>query len=238
MLPVVAGLSMPAQAAVWIPVPNGSFESPDTVFAQPGADFWTTTGDSTGIFENLPQDTEFPPGSGIIAKRITNAVGSQLAFIGANNPLNSPTLPGPSNEFSQMLGGVYLPGQVYELSVGIAVSSVQPPDVGSIVRLTLFYLDGLNARQTVASTPVANDAATDLRTDLLKYFTATSPVVAADAPYANHQIGIAISTADNTFSTGGTFDLDNITVPEPGTAAMLALAGLAIGARRQRGRLR
>lgn len=228
LMMIVAFFGSQASAAS---VTNGSFESPDTVFAEPGATDWTTTGDTAGVFQNLDADTEFPPGSGIIARRVTNAEGSQLAFIGANDPLV-----GPGNEFSQLLTDVYLAGETYQLSVGVGISSVQPPDTGSFLRLMLFYLDDLSVRQPVAEKLITNNAETALKNNMLDYFTTVPIVVAPGAPYANRQIGVLISAAGNSDLVGGSFNLDNVTVvPEPATAGLVVLAALLAGRRGRRG---
>lgn len=218
-----------------ITVSNNSFESPNAGFASPTSDNWSPNGgNNTGQFTNLAADTPVDVGGGqtVLAKRITNADGNQLAYIAANTPASG------AYEFSQYLvsplpPASYLPGQSYTLSVGIAVSSVQPPDAGSKITIELYYLDTGGARQPVALTPIVNDTPTGLRNDFLKYFTAQTPVVAANALYANKPIGILLTTAGNSTTTGGTFDMDNVTltsVPEPSSAAVGGLVTAAGGA--------
>ena len=223
--------------ATAIPVANGSFESPVVPLqdiAAPGADDWTTTGgNNTGIFPNLPMDENF---GGVIAKRITNADGSQLAFIAAIYDPNGTTDNGTPiiNEFSQQLPATYQPGQSYVLSVGVTTSSAQPPDAGAKLRLELYY-PGNGGQQSVASTLVTSDEAS-VENQLLKYYTVQTPVVAADAPYANQPIGILLSTTDNGPTVGGTFDMDNVTltsVPEPAAGTVITLAAALVGIRRR-----
>lgn len=236
ILTIVVAAVGAVQAAV-VPVPNGSFESPVVPLqdiAAPGADDWTTTGgNNTGIFPNLPMDENF---GGVIAKRITNADGSQLAFIAAIYDPNGTTDNGTPivNEFYQQLPADYQPGQSYVLSVGVTTSSAQPPDAGAKLRLELYY-PGNGGQQSVASTLVTSDEAS-VENQLLKYYTVQTPVVAAGAPYANQPIGILLSTTDNSPTTGGTFDMDNVTltsVPEPAAGAVMALGAALVGIRRR-----
>jgi len=221
-----------------IPVPNGSFESPSVPLqdiARPGADNWVTTGgNNTGIFPNLPMDENF---GGVIAKRITNADGSQLAYIAAIYDPTGTTDNGTPivNEFYQQLPAVYQPGQSYTLSVGVTTSSAQPPDAGAKLRLELYY-PANGGQQSVASTLVTSDEAS-VENQLLKYYTVQTPVVAAGAAYATQPIGILLSTTDNGPTIGGTFDMDNVTlasIPEPASAALFALGALVVGIRRRR----
>jgi len=223
-----------------ITVPNGSFESPSVPLAQiasPVIDSWTATGgNNTGIFPNLPQDENF---GGVVAKRITNADGLQLAFIGAQYDPTGTTDNGTPviNEIYQQLIATYQPGQTYTLSIGVTTSSVQPPSPGSVLRVELYYPGTGGSFQPVAFTLVSSDAATGADNALLKYFTVQTPAVVAGAPYANQPIGILLATTDNSPATGGTFDMDNVTlvaaVPEPGSVMVLALTPLALLRRRR-----
>jgi hypothetical protein len=243
---VLASLVPGVLRAAVITVPDGSFETPTVpppalpfyaLNATPATSTpWTGTGgNNTGIFPNLAMDTNY---GGVIAKRITNADGNQLAFIGAIYDPNGTTDAGVPvvDQIYQQLPTVYAAGQSYTLSAGVAISSVQPPDTGSHLRLELYYLSNGNMIP-VASTLLTNDTATSLQNDSLNYFTVQTPVTAANAPYLNQPIGVLISTTDNTAATGGTYDLDNITVsatPEPGSVALLGMGLLAIGTRRRR----
>lgn len=223
--------------ATAIPVQNGSFESPTVPLveiAHPGADGWVTTGGiNTGIFPNLPQDMDF---GGVVAKRITNADGNQLAFISALFDPTGITDNGTpiKNEFYQQLAATYQPGQSYTLSVGVTTSSVQPPAPGTKLRLELYYPSN-GQLQPVAFTLVdAADA--NQQNQLLKFYTVQTPVIDPGAAYAGQPIGVLLSTTDNGPSSGGTFDMDNVIVtatPEPAALGTLALGGLLLRRRRR-----
>lgn len=191
---VMVGIAI-APVPAWagsIPVSNYSFESPQTTFAQPGADGWTTAGPATfgaGIFLNPP-----PGQSG----NISNAVGNQLAFISTKT----------GTEFSQVVGASFAPGDRYTLSVGVAKSLVSPPAAGDTLRIELYYVDGSNVRQSVALTDVTNDAATGLSNSALTYFSAQTPVIQPTDASAQKPIGILLTT----IGVAGFLDMDNVTL--------------------------
>jgi hypothetical protein len=240
---VVGGILLAFMAArpAWadaVPVLNNSFESPvvplqDIAF--PGATDWTTSpGVGAGVFPNLPMDMDF---GGIVAKRITNADGSQLAFINALFDPTGITDNGTpiKNEFSQQLAATYQAGQAYTLSVGVTTSSVQPPSPGTKLRLELYYPS--NGQLVPVAFTLVDAADASQQNQMLKYYTVQTPVVDAGAAYAGQPIGVLLSTADNGPSSGGTFDMDNVTVnsvPEPASIAFVGLAAVLCVRRRPR----
>ena len=191
---VLVGLALaprPARAGS-IPVSNYSFESPQTTYAQAGAEDWVTAGPASfgaGVFLNPS-----PGQSG----NISNAVGNQLAFISTRT----------GTEFSQIVAAGFRPGDSYTLSVGVARSLVSPPSAGDTLRMELYYVDGSDVRQPVALTDVTNNASTGLSNNRLTYFSARTPVVQSTDVWANQPIGIVFTT----IGAGGFMDLDNVTL--------------------------
>jgi hypothetical protein len=189
---VFVGISvarLPARAGS-IPVLNFSFESPQTTFAQAGADDWMTAGPATfgaGVFLNPP-----PGQSG----NISNAVGNQLAFISTKT----------GTEFSQVVAANFEAGERYTLSVGVAKSLVSPPAAGDTLRIELYYVDSANVHQSVAMTDVTNDAATGLSNSELTYFSTQTPIIQSVDASASQPIGILFTT----IGAGGFLDMDNV----------------------------
>lgn len=236
----VAALGMLAVAApvhaALLPLSNGSFESPTTVFATPGATDWLTDGPVhdpqfgfnpyTGVFVNT--DAAAPD-------HISNLDQSQAAYIGTQT----------GNFFSQSLttagpGNTTIPvtvqgGQHYTLSVGVARSLTSPPAETDLLRIALFWIDDAQQQHNFASTDIPNSTANALSPNLLKYFTAESDLAAGD-PAVGHQIGVLLTTVGD---VGGFFDMDNVTlsavaIPEPASIGFLAAGGLLALRRRRR----
>lgn len=243
----VTALLAPMSRGTNVNVPNNSFEQPAPL--PPGgiqADYspdWTMTGPTgTGVFGNLTSPETYMVGNTTAtAEPIYNADGSNLAYISAQYDPNNVTGSqyGPAvNQIYQTLPSTYQPGQAYTLMVGVAVSSVEPPPTGAILRLELYYGNLL----PVATTLVTYNG-TDLYDDDLTYIPVQAPAVLATDAWANQPIGILMSTTDNNAQTGGDFDLDNVSViatsaqtPEPASAAVLAVGAAGLMLRRRRSR--
>ena len=114
----------PASEAGHIEIANASFERPAAPFFDTHVEGWVKEGDpaGTGVFRNFPDDTPFPG-----SRRVVNADGEQLATVGAGSPGGATGRPGL---FQSLTGVTYQPGARYVLSVGVGVSSVQPPTGG------------------------------------------------------------------------------------------------------------
>jgi hypothetical protein len=237
-LALVAGLGTGAMQAAEIPVPNGSFESPSVpsgfpalplldnwqkspqpIWYDPGAFGGITWDQVTGVFPNTAEGSP---------DHIVNLDGAQAAYMFAL----------PDVGLSQELSATYEVGLSYTLTVGMLGS--QGIAEGSTFELGLYYLDGLNAPITVASTPVTYTATgfPNGVTELVEFAVNLAEVQASDA-WAGQNIGIQLLS---TSGTTGVWDLDNVrlqAVPEPGTMALLAIGLgvlIAAGARTQSSR--
>jgi hypothetical protein len=197
-----------------IPVLNSSFESPSTPYATAQIDDWQdsygTADQSVGVFLNSPSGT---------SSYITNLSGSQGAFM----------FSAPGLSISQTLSNTYQVGQTYQLAVGIEGGGNGMP-LNFPMTMELFYLDGGGNKVSVGSpTTVYNDN-TGTITYLPDRVLTTAPVGASD-PWAGKNIGIELLQTNSDVSLSPFYwDIDNVrlqTVPEPGSMALLAAAGLS-----------
>lgn len=187
---------VPAQAEL-LPVVNGSFESPSTTFVTQAATGWALGGPPesavSGVFNNNSTSSGDPA-------HLTNAVGDQLAFIGTET----------GNEMTQFIPGtVFETATQYTLSVGIALSNTLMPHPNDAVHIALYYVNAADKRHSVASSDIVNSPDNALKTNLVQYFTAQSPVLFPDDSAVGKPIGIELSTVG---ASGRYFDLENLTV--------------------------
>ena len=179
---------------------NASFERPVTPFFDTAVTGWEKLGDpnSTGVFRNFPDDTPIPG-----SRFVQNAEGEQLATVAARKG---------SGLFQSLPTARYEPGVTYTLSVGIGVSSVQPPtadgDVPATLRLALTYHDGAGKRLEAAGVDVS---AAQLESARLTRVSVQATVTASSA-FASQPMGVLLSTEGNTPAHAGHFILDDVAV--------------------------
>lgn len=184
-----------------IPIENASFEIPEFdpnafpalpfVYGWTEIDLDTLASSNTGIFANTSADSP---------DHINNAHGSQLAFLGSE----------AGNGLQQDLLAAYQAGCDYELTVGVAISSLFPPSIEEpldTVELVFYYRD---INDTVDIVKEAVDA-TDLLSTELKDYSVYLPVVQSDDAWAGRSIGIGLRAAG---LPGGFWDLDNVRLVE------------------------
>jgi ArsR family transcriptional regulator len=214
-----------AQGSQRVEIVNPSFEHPATAFFDMSVDGWTKEGDpsGTGVFRNFPDDTPLPG-----SRQIRNADGAQLATIGARNAGGGGTAGGGAPGLFQSLPGVtYRAGASYVLSLGVGVSSVQPPVTAGdgvspppALRFALTCTDGAGRRREVVGRSVtpadvlAGQPPGTKVPDHLVYFSvaATLPASPASPACAGRDIGVLITTAGNTAAHAGHFILDNVSL--------------------------
>ena len=206
-----------------IGVPNFSFESVATQFADPRINSWqkpaqpgTFDTNIFGTWDNLAG--VFFNSSPTNSDHIVNAEGSQLAYVFAYPQMaifqdyNSTdwSNASPTHAFNAK----FTPGKSYSLTVGLTSSSQEPLTEGSALLLSLYYRDASSNMVTVASTTVTYD--TNLFTNLtpLQEFKVKLPVVRAAAPWAGQNIGIQFESIVAPNLIGGVWDLDNVRLTE------------------------
>jgi len=216
----VAVLTVPLMAAT-VDVPNASFESPSTNYADPAIGSWDKTA-QPGWFDPGTFGYSWNQLSGVFANtavgqpdHIDNVLGSQAAFLFAV----------PTAGLTQDLVAPFGIGQSFELTIGLIGGGGNMP-VGSILEIGLYYRDTGNNIVMVATNDIAFDGTQFPNTTHLVDFTVSVPTVQAGDAWAGKPIGLELISLAAT--PGGYWDLDNVrltSVPEPSTWG-LAASGL------------
>lgn len=222
LLVVIAIVMLAAGAnklqAASIDIPNASFESPETVFADPTIDFWQKSPTPfwydesggylwiqlMGVFLNLPPEDP---------DHIDNCDANQALYMFAL----------PEVELYQDLTATYEVGRSYHLTVGMfGGGGGMKDDVPIDIRL--YYRDAEDNKVTVGATTYTYD----LDGGYVKHFNDVKlniPRVKDTDPWAGKNIGVqlisGLTLADLdpvTGKAGGYWDLDNVRLesgPEP-----------------------
>jgi len=204
-------------------VPNFSFESQATPFADPRIDSWQkapqpATFDTNifGAWDNLAGVFLNPASTN--ADHIDNCDGSQLGYLFSYPQVaifqhytstdwsNGP----PTHAFNVRFEA----GKSYTLTVGLTSSSQEPLTPGATMQLSLYYRDGSNNMATVAATTVTYD--TNVFTNLthLLDFQVNVPVVHTADPWTGQNMGIQFESTVAPALLGGVWDLDNVRLTE------------------------
>lgn len=186
---------------VAIPVENASFESPavdpNGFGALPLVEGWieidldAEAGTNTGVFANTQPDS---------ADHVTNADGTQLAFLGSEL----------GNALEQDLAAVFRAGCDYRMTVAVGVSQRFPPagaEPVDSIELVLYYWDANEPMDIVCQ----RVGATGLSSTYLADFSAHLETVQPNDAWAGKPIGVAIRA---TGLGGGFWDLDRVRLME------------------------
>jgi hypothetical protein len=195
-----------------IPVPNGSFESPATVFVSTLIEAWEkppvppdysegggfTWDQLSGVFKNTP------PGR---SDHIGNCDGAQALFIFAvpGAGLRQPSIPAPDGQGPAQ----FIAGHAYRLTVGV-IGGGGGMAPGSALELGLTSRDGQGATVRVASIAVLHDPLVFPAMTNLVDVSFTTPVVQAGDAWAGGAIGVDLLALAGTAPPGGYWDLDNV----------------------------
>lgn len=199
-----------------IAVPQGSFESPATEFADPRIDSWQETpkpdwydeqsmgpwSQLTGVFKNTPLGSE---------DHIANTDGEQALFLfavpgaGVFQDYASIDWNGTTEEFDF----VYEPGQSYELTVGV-LGGLGGMQEGASITAALYYRNAQSEMQTIAATNIIYQATPGSEPPLFTDHTVSLPSVRASDPWAGMHIGIQLVSTVTPELAGGYWDLDNV----------------------------
>jgi hypothetical protein len=229
---LVAG-GQAAHAQVLISIPNYSFENPSTGFVNTNitswqklpqaADFNTNQGFTwaqlAGVFLNDP-----PPAS----DNITNMDGNQASYLFGDQGMG----------LYQTLGTTFQLGQSYHLTVGIVGQGGGMPD-GATLQLQLYYLAPDNTTMVTIASNTVTENSTNFPNHTTEFdYSVNLPTVGLFDVWLGRPIGIEIVSPETGADfLGGYWDVDNVrllSVPEPGSAILLAVGGLALLRRRPR----
>ncbi len=217
-----------------ISVPNYDFASPyvpdeppyaaagfsDWVQSPPPA-WWTADGytsqqwaDSAGLFVNVPYewiDNLVPSGG--------TSVHQQAAFMFAT----------PGLEISQVLASTFRVGTSYRLTVGIQGGGEGMP-IGCPMEIGLYYLNATGNQVMVGTATVLNgnslsSSGSSSYINHLPDYSLTIPAVTAGDPWAGQGIGIALLQTSTTADEGGYWDIDNVRLTTPISAAWTGAGG-------------
>ena len=199
-----------------IVVPNNSFESPVTPYADPRIDFWQQTPDWTntasGLFSNFIPGT--PP--------IDNCDSNQVAYVFAapgvaifqdydsTDWLN----PAPLHAFP----ATYETGKTYTLTVGL-IGGGGGMSPGSTFQISLYYRDAASNLVTIAATMVTNTPQLFPTNTHLVDFQVELPAVKPSDAWAGRHIGIELTAGPELSS--GYWDLDNVRLTATATPALV-----------------
>lgn len=208
-----------------VAVPNGSFEAPAV-----------TSGNFSVSIDDWDEGNEAATNDGVFiggefGQAATATDGSQVAFLNAD-----------TGEIYQTLGGIYMAGAEYTLTVDVSGRTAPGTDSMRLVLFegTITGLGDLNAGNTVGSVDIG--AGDGVAGDVFNEFSLT--VTAADitaAGAAGQNIGIGFFGLNSGSGTSD-FDLDNVrlektveAIPTPAALpAGLAMVGVVATRRRRR----
>ena len=233
----VGTLSAVALQAAPIVVPNGSFESPSTPFADPRIDAWQKSPKPVWFEENEAQKWDQLTGVFVntapgAADHIDNMDGSQAIFLFAlpeaalfqdydSTDWSNST---PTHAFD----AVFEVGKSYRLTVG-AVGGGGGMVEGASLLAALYYRDAASNIVMVAGTNIVHSPALFTNTTHFVDFPVEVPEVQAGDAWANQHIGIQLLSTVAPDKAAGYWDIDNVRLTEEGgAAAALTLANPSV----------
>ena len=210
-----------------ITIPNASFESPPTAYANPFINSWQQVPQPdlndqttllTGVFSNQPPADPF---------HIDNCDGSQAMFLFAvpqaailqdydSTDWMNPT---PTHAFD----AAFEVGKSYRATVGVlgGTNLAIPMQEGTTLELSLYYRDNASNLVNVAATSITNSG--DLFPTATHFvdFQVEVPTVQASDAWAGRHIGVRILSTTYEL-IGGYWDLDNVRLASTITPVLLA----------------
>jgi hypothetical protein len=218
-------------------VPNASFESQPTQFADPRIDSWQIPAQPSSFNTNV--FGSWANLAGVFANtaptnsdHIVNAAGNQLAYLFSypqmalfqdyNSTDWSTTVP------THAFNPVYLPGMSYTLTAGVTGSSDEPLNQGATLLMELYYTDNSSNMVAVAATNITYDTNVFSHLTNLIDFSLTLPNVKPTDPWAGKHIGILFESTVAPQLIGGVWDLDNVRLV-PSVATTFAAGSLTTG---------
>jgi thiamine pyrophosphokinase len=203
-------------------VPNGSFESPETDFADPRMDAWQKASEPAWYMGGggFPWDQlmgQFLNTTNGSPNHIDNVDGEQAAFLFALPEVAifqdynsiSGTNTTPSHDFNVKFEA----GKSYALTVGV-VGGGGGMSNGVTFEIRLYYRDAASNRVTVAATSITNTPALFPTNTHLTDFQVIVPTVKGSDAWADKNIGIQLASTVGFDLRGGYWDVDNVRLVE------------------------
>jgi hypothetical protein len=201
-----------------ITVPNGSFESPVTLFVTNQVDSWQKTpkpfwydesggylwDQLTGLFTNTSPTNSDHIDNCDGAQAIYVFAVPQVGFLQDYDSIDS-THTTPTHDFDVR----FEVGNSYRLIVGVIGGAFGMTN-GASLELSLYYRDGLSNQVTVAATNIVyTPTAFPTTTHFVDCEVRTPPVKAGD-PWAGQHLGIQVLSTVDPALVGGYWDLDHV----------------------------
>jgi hypothetical protein len=205
-----------------IDVPNFSFESPQTDFADPQVDAW----------QKFPKPDWYDESGGFLWTQLSgvfkNTAPGQSDHIDNVDQNQALFLFGvPQNGLFQTLDATYEIGHTYSVTAGFAGGGANMPE-GSTLLLALYYVDAGNFVQ-IATTPITYTHAAFPNLTHLIDMSANSALVKPTDAWAGKNIGVMLMAVPTQETSGGYWDLDNVrlssSVPSSTFSVAVSLAG-------------
>ena len=216
----------------FIPVPNFSFESPDTEFVSLQVDSWQKFPKPDWFVESPEQQWDqlvgiFQNTEAGAPDHIDNVEGGQAIYIFAVPQAgffqHYTSIGGTNTEPSNEFDATFEPGHAYKLTVGIVGGGGNMAE-GATLLAGLYYSDASGNQIPVAATTVTHSAELFPNITHLVDFEIVTPTVQAGDPWAGEQIGIMFVSTAAPELAGGYWDLDNVRlrIVEPAPTLMTA----------------
>jgi hypothetical protein len=210
-----------------ISIPNGSFESPRTEFADPRLDSWQKTPKPDWFVENDQQHWDqlvgvFKNTAEGMADHIDNVDGDQGLFLfsvpTAGFFQDYDTISGTNSAPSHEFDAVFEPGNAYTLTVGVIGGGGGMPEGATMLAL-LYYRDAADTMIPVGSVSITNSPAVFPNTTHFVDFSLTLPPVQSTNEWAGKHIGILFTSTAAPELAAGYWDLDNVRLSASGPSA-------------------
>jgi hypothetical protein len=199
-------------------VPNGSFELPQTEFADPRMDGWEKapepawyTGGQQAPWDQLVgQFVNTRHGS---SDHIDNLDGEQAAFLFALPDVaiwqDYDSTGGTGEEPAHAFDVTFEPGKAYTLTAGVFGGGGGMVE-GATLEISLYYRDAESNQVTVVSTTVTNTAEMFPDAPHFVDVQVTMPPVEEEDAWAGEKVGIRLASTVGFEQQGGYWDLDNV----------------------------
>lgn len=203
-------------------VPNGSFESPETVFADSRMEAWQKAAEPPWYQggNGFPWDqlmgqflnpTNGSPG------RIENMDGKQAAFLFALPDVaifqDNNTLDGSSTTPSHDFNVKFETGKSYALTVGLLGGGGGMSN-GATFQISFYYRDANSNQVPVAALTITNTPDLFPTNTTFTDFQVRTPIVRSSDAWAGKNIGIRLASTVGFDLVGGYWDLDNVRLTE------------------------